>query len=252
MELNTLVSIITPCYNAEAFIAITIQSVVEQTYKNWEMLICDDCSTDCSAGIIKEYCRKDCRIKYLKTEKPSGSPALPRNIAIDKAQGRYLAFLDSDDIWLPDKLEEQLKLIEEKRCPIVYSNYEKMDENGKRSNRIIYAPQEVTMRHFEMGNPLPCLTVLVDTHVTGKFHFPNMHHEDCIAWIGLVQKFGKAYNTNTVAACYRVQKNSVSGNKLKILSWQWNVFRNVLHFSILKSIWCYVRYAYLGFIKSRK
>ena len=162
---NSLVSVITPCYNAESFIAETIESVINQTYTNWEMLICDDCSTDNSAKIIKAFCQRDVRIKYLKTQKASGSPALPRNIAINCARGRYLAFLDSDDIWLPLKLEEQLRLIREKECPLVYSNYEKMDELGERSDRVVYAPRQVALRQFNFGNPLPCLTVLVDTFI---------------------------------------------------------------------------------------
>ena len=252
MDTNPLVSVITPCYNAESFIAETIESVISQTYTNLEMLICDDCSSDNSAEIIKDFCQRDVRIKYLRTQKASGSPAMPRNLAINCARGRYLAFLDSDDIWLPFKLEEQLRLIREKECPLVYSNYEKMDEFGERSDRVVYAPRQVALRQFNFGNPLPCLTVLVDTFITGKFQFPNMHHEDCIAWIELIRKYGCAYNTNTVTACYREVRNSVSNNKLKILSWQWNIFRNVLHFSLVKSVWCYACYAYLGFRKSRK
>ena len=247
-----LVSVITPCYNAEKFIAEAIRSVIAQTYKNWEMLICDDCSMDRSAEIIKSYSEKDKRIKYFKTPKASGSPAIPRNIAIDHAKGRYLAFLDSDDIWLPHKLEEQLRLLSLKMCPLVYSNYEKIDILGRRSNRVFVAPKEVDIRKFNYGNPLPCLTVMVDTLITKKFHFPNLHHEDCITWIELIRKYGKAYNTNTVTAYYRQMNNSVSGNKFKILSWQWYIFRKVLHFNIIKSAFCYMCYAYCGFKKSKK
>lgn len=103
-----LVSIVTPCYNAERYIADTIASVQAQTYTKWEMMVVDDCSTDNSAEVIKRLAREDSRIKYFKTDKPSGSPTKPRNIALDKARGEYIAFLDADDLWLPQKLEEQL------------------------------------------------------------------------------------------------------------------------------------------------
>lgn len=107
-SINNRVSVITPSYNSSAFISQTIDSVLFQTYTDWEMLIVDDCSTDDSASIIKQYSKRDARIKYLKTDLPSGSPCEPRNIGIMSAQGRYIAFLDSDDVWLPNKLEEQL------------------------------------------------------------------------------------------------------------------------------------------------
>lgn len=103
-----LVSVVTPCYNAKAYIASTIDSVQKQTYTHWEMLVVDDCSTDNSAEIVKQMAQEDLRIRYLKTEKPSGSPTMPRNIALDNARGQYIAFLDADDLWMPEKLEEQL------------------------------------------------------------------------------------------------------------------------------------------------
>ena len=105
-----LISIIVPCYNSERYIVQSIESVIMQTFQQWEMIIVDDCSTDNSADIIKKYEAKDFRIRYLKTNEPSGSPSIPRNIGIREARGRYIAFLDSDDIWLPKKLEEQLNL----------------------------------------------------------------------------------------------------------------------------------------------
>lgn len=120
-----LVSVIIPCYNSERYIVQSIESVIMQTFQQWEMIIVDDCSTDNSADIIKKYEAKDFRIRYLKTNEPSGSPSIPRNIGIREARGRYIAFLDSDDIWLPKKLEEQLKFIDQPNVAMVFSNFGK-------------------------------------------------------------------------------------------------------------------------------
>ena len=114
---NKLVSIITPCYNAASVLSETIGSVRAQTYGEWEMLVVDDCSTDGSDKIAQEYARRDPRIRYLKTERPSGSPTVPRNLGLEAARGEYVAFLDADDLWLPEKLEEQVRFLEEGRLP---------------------------------------------------------------------------------------------------------------------------------------
>lgn len=137
--MQPLISIITPCYNAVPFIAQTIESVLTQTYPYWEMLIVDDCSTDRSAEIIQTYVKRDLRIKYFRTDHPSGSPSLPRNIAMEQAQGEYIAFLDSDDAWLPSKLEEQVIFIRSGPYDFIYSDYEKMAWDGKRNQRLIRA-----------------------------------------------------------------------------------------------------------------
>lgn len=131
-----LVSVITPCYNGANYIAACIESVLAQTLVNWEMLIVDDCSTDNSAEIILSYVKKT-REFVFQTNKPSGSPAIPRNIAIDNAKGHYFAFLDCDDLWLPRKLEEQYSYAEANNYLFVYSNYEKITSEGIRNERVI-------------------------------------------------------------------------------------------------------------------
>ena len=142
------VSIIMPVYNAERFIDEAIDSVISQTYFDWELLIVDDCSTDKSSTIVKNYLRNDSRIRYLKTDKCSGSPAFPRNLGINEAKGRYIAFLDSDDIWLPNKLEDQLKVLVQPEIAIVFSNYEKIGWDSKRYGRKIIAPSIVSQREL--------------------------------------------------------------------------------------------------------
>ena len=248
--MNYLVSIITPCYNSAQFITDTINSVINQSYPNWELLIIDDCSTDHSDKIIQEFSSRDKRIKYFKTEKPSGSPIYPRNMGIKNATGRYIAFLDSDDKWLPNKLEEQLELFKNEKTAVVYSNYEKINEEGKRENRIIKAPSQVNYIKLLESNVIGNLTGIYDTTKVGKVYCQNIHHEDYVLWLSILKKGFIAQNTQTVTALYRVRKNSVSSNKFKILSWQWNILRNVENLPFIKCIYYYSIYAVKAFLKS--
>ena len=247
-----IISIITPCYNSSNYISQTIESVISQTYANWEMIIVDDCSSDNSAQIINEYSQKDNRISYFKTDSPSGSPVVPRNIGIEHAKGRYIAFLDSDDLWLPNKLEEQLKLFDNKNVAIAYSNYEKINEAGERIQRIINAPNKVDYHNLLKSNVIGNLTGIYDTAKVGKIYCQNIRHEDYVLWLSILKKGYIAQNTNTVTALYRVRENSVSSNKLKILSWQWNILRNIENLSLLKAIYYYLIYAIKAFSKAIK
>ena len=141
MEKEELVSIITPVYNCEKLISSTIKSVQNQTYKNWEMLLIDDCSTDNSAKIIKEYSKKDSRIKYLKLKENSGA-ALARNKALEISNGRFIAYLDSDDLWRPEKLEKQVAFMLKNNYAFTCTDYEKITEDGKSLNKIIKIPKK--------------------------------------------------------------------------------------------------------------
>ena len=181
-----LVSIITPCYNAAPFISQAIESVLAQSFGDWEMIIVDDCSSDDSLLIIQEYARIDSRIRYLRTDKPSGSPTLPRNMGIKEAKGRYIAFLDSDDIWLPNKLSDQLKVFEKSEVAIVFSNYEKVNLDGERSGREIIAPCEVDYPLLLKGNCIGCLTAMYDSALTGKIFFKEIGHEDYVCWLSIL------------------------------------------------------------------
>lgn len=246
-----MISIITPSYNSQAFIGMAIDSVLSQTYSNWELIIVDDCSTDNSADIIQNYVQKDCRIKYFRTDRPSGSPTLPRNIGIKHAAGRHIAFLDSDDAWLPDKLEKQVKLLEDERVAIAFSDYEKMSEEGERNNRVIKAPKEVNYKQLLRGNVIGCLTAVYDTSKVGKMYFIPHTHEDYILWLSILKKGFVAVNTGTVEALYRVRRHSVSSNKWRVLSWQWDIYRNVEKVGLLKAMYYFAHYAYKAYRKAR-
>lgn len=246
------VSVIMPVHNAEKYLSESISSVLQQTYPYWELLIVDDCSTDNSLAIINRYAVLDARIRCLKTDAPSGSPCLPRNLGIKAAQGRFIAFLDSDDCWLPNKLEQQLCLFGETgTIGLVFSDYEKMSEEGERNNRVIKAPMKVSYKQLLRGNVIGCLTAIYDTSKVGKMFFMQHTHEDYILWLSILKKGFVAVNTGTVEALYRVRRNSVSSNKLKVLSWQWDIYRNIEKTGLLKAMYYFAHYAYKAYRKAR-
>ena len=248
-----IVSIIMPAYNAERYISQAIDSVIAQTYSDWELIVVDDSSNDSTASIVNRYQKIDDRIKYFKTDNPSGSPTLPRNIAIEKASGRYIAFLDSDDLWLPQKLNQQLSLFERgNNIAIVYSYYEKIDQNENRNNRIIKSPHMVSYLNLLKGNCIGCLTAMYDTQKVGKVYFERIGHEDYLLWLTILKKGFLAKSTTTVTALYREGNDSVSSNKLKILHWVWNILRNKEQLPFHKAIYYYMHYAVSSFVKSLK
>lgn len=249
--MNDLVSVVMPVYNAGVFLKEAVQSVVSQTYPHWELLIIDDCSTDDSVAIIRKFMEQDSRIRYYKTDKPSGSPTLPRNIGIEKACGRYIAFLDSDDVWLPEKLEQQLPLFERADTVIVFSDYEKISEQSIRNHRVVSAPAIVDYRKLLYGNVIGCSTAVYDTEKTGKIFFEYVNHEDYILWLSILKKGGVARNTGTVNTLYRVRKRSVSSNKRKAMSWQWHIYTRVEKVGYIRAAYYFIHYAYKAYRKSR-
>ena len=251
--MEIIVSVIMPVHNDEKFLRDSIPSVVSQSFKNWELLIVDDCSTDGSPQVIAEFCAKDNRIKHFKTEKASGSPTLPRNIGIENAKGRYIAFLDSDDQWLPTKLERQIREFKEKEGAVmVFSNYRKMDQFGKQHLQYVKAPAKTDYRHLLKGNVIGCLSAMYDSRKLGKRYFPRCGHEDYVLWLSILREGGIAYNTNTVEALYRLRGTSVSSNKFRAMRWQWNIYTKVEKLGILKSLYYFAHYAVKAVNKRRK
>lgn len=245
---SPLVSIITPCYNAERFIHEAIESVITQTFPNWEMLIVDDCSTDNSALIIKEYQSKDDRIRYFKTSKQSGSPSLPRNIGIQNAQGRYIAFLDADDIYCPTKIENQLKCFGD-HVGIVFSNHEKIKSDGTRNNRVIVGPKVIDYQKALQSTYICCCTIIYDSYKTGVMQFQDVGQEDYVFVLEILKKGFIAVNTNTCEALYRIVENSRSAQKFEMAKRQWHVLRNIEKLSLIKTAYYFCHYAIKGTLK---
>ena len=238
---DKLVSVITPLYNGARYVMGTISSVQSQTYENWEMIIVDDCSTDDSQEIVLKLAAQDSRIKYYKNEKNLGA-ADTRNRAISLAQGRYIAFLDSDDLWKPEKLERQLARMEETQTAFSYTACEVIDTDGKTTGKERYVPESVSYKRLLKGNVIPCLTVVLDRTKFESIVMPKIGHEDYATWLALLRECGQAYGINEVLASYRESSSSLSGNKLTAVGWTWNIYRKYLRLSLLESIYNFICY----------
>lgn len=247
-----MISIITPSFNAQETISGTITSVINQTYKDWEMLVIDDCSSDNTPMIVQSFASRDTRIRYYKTDYSSGSPSLPRNIGIENAFGKYIAFLDADDIWLPDKLQKEVKFIEENEYDLVYSYYEKMDWKGKRDNRIIKTREKTTYDNLLMSNSIPCLTSIVTRKAIGDTRFKQIQQEDFCFWLDILKKGYAAHNLCEVTALYREAKESRSANKFDMFKGYWNVIRNHQNKPFIKCCYYMIPYTVLGLTKYLK
>ena len=240
--MNHLVSIVMPCFNAERYIAQAIESVLMQTYEYWELLIVDDGSTDDSSKIIQSYSEKDARIRFYKTDIPSGGASVPRNIAVEKAKGRFIAFLDSDDVWMPTKLEQQLPLFSNEKTAIVFSNHEKINDRGERKNRRVIAPKIETYHSLLKENTIRTSAGIYDTDKVGKRFFENTRHEDFVFWLHILKENFLAKNTNTFEVLYRDLKHSLSGNKLRAATWTWNVYRKTEKLNLPVTLYYFFHY----------
>lgn len=238
-----LVTIVMPSYNSAAYIGEAITSVIHQTYADWELLVVDDGSTDHSPEIVKEFGKHDPRIHLLFNDRHTGMPSSPRNYALRHARGRYIAFLDSDDAWLPEKLSEQLPLFNDSNVAVVYSNYEKITASGERQGRVVKAPHTANYRRLLYGNVIGNLTGIYDRQKVGTVEILEIHHEDYAMWLQILKRGYLAKNTDTVTALYRVHDTSVTSKKFTILPWQWYIYRNIEHLSLPYSCLCYANYA---------
>lgn len=229
-----LVSIITPSYNSGAFIGETIKCIQAQTYKNWELLITDDCSTDNSRQIIMEYVDKDPRIKLFELKKNSGA-GIARNNSIKEAKGRYLAFCDSDDRWYPDKLEKQLQFMEEKNCGMSYTSYMTCNEDGVATGIVVCRNKE-TLSSLKRDDKIGCLTVIYDTKIVGKVFMPTIRkRQDWAMKLKVMQLCKEAFGIKEPLALYRVRDNSISRNKLSLVKYNIAVYQEVFGWSLLRS-----------------
>lgn len=248
--LQPLVSIVVPCYNADKFISQTIESVIAQTYRNWELLVIDDCSTDKTSDIVLSYCQKDHRIKLYHTDTQSGGPSFPRNRGIQLSKGNLIAFLDADDIWLPNKLSEQVSFLLINDYDFVFSNYEKISENGSRNNRVVRMKSVVNYSMMLRSSEIPCLTVLLKKSLIKNKYFKAVGKEDYLLWLEILKKGGgHAYNTCKVHALYRERLNSRSSNKFLMLYQQWVILRDFERLNLFDAVYCLVTYMVRGIRK---
>lgn len=233
---NELVSIITPAYNSERFIAETILSVQAQTYTNWEMIIVDDCSTDKTAEIIASFQEKDPRIKYICNATNRGS-AISRNIALQKAKGKWIAFLDSDDIWHPEKLEKQIEFMKRNNYHFSYTNYCEIDENSKETGILVSGPKVITKKMMIAYCWPGCLTIMYDAEKIGLMQSVDIKiNEEYALWIK-ISKITNCHLLEENLAKYRRHSQSLSNiSYLKLIKWHYLMFRKSENKSVISSI----------------
>lgn len=237
LEYEPLVSIITPCYNAEKYIAETIESVIDQSYQNWELIIVDDISTDKSIEIIDFYSKKDSRIKYYILDEKGGA-SIARNKAIMQSTGKYIAFLDSDDIWKKDKLKKQVDFMEENHINFSYHNYELINEKSIPLNKLRVAPKSISYYRALIGCSIGCLSAMYNCETIGKVQIKKLDkRNDDALWFKILKKAKKGYLLDDNLAFYRVGNNSISsGSKIKLLKYHYKLYREAQEYNIILSL----------------
>lgn len=243
-DLHPLVSVIMPCYNMERFIADTINSVIHQTFADWELLIVDDASTDGTVAIVQSLAEQDDRINFSANSEHAGI-APTRNSCIKKAKGRFLAFLDADDIWHPEKLERQLHFMLDRHIGFSYSSYDLIDESGKPMEKTIKTAGDLDYKAYLRNTIIGCSTVMVDIDVIGPVEVPDFRtSEDTATWLDILKKGFKAYAIEEPLTFYRIRSHSASSNKLKASADLWKVYRQNEKLPFFKAVFYFCCYAF--------
>ncbi len=238
---NPKVSVITPVYNAEEFLSETIESVLNQTYENFEFLLIDDCSTDSSAEMIREFAEKDYRVKYIRLKENSGA-AVARNKGLEKAQGRFIAFVDSDDKWYPQKLSKQLAFMEKNGKAFTYTKYERITEEGEVFGAPSF-PKRLNYSGLLKNTAIACSTVVIDREIIGDFRMPLVRKgQDTATWLKILKNHEYAYLVDEVLNQYRSREGSLSSDKFGALKRTWNTYRNIEKLPLHKAAYYFVFY----------
>lgn len=241
-----LVSVITPTYNCAAFIGETIESVLAQTYTDWEMVIVDDCSNDNTEEIVRGYAERDQRIKYYCLENNSGA-AVARTMAMSLAEGNYMAFLDSDDLWMPDKLKKQVTFMKKNQIAFSCTAYEQIGEDGKSLGRTIKTIPRTNYNRLLLDCPVGNSSVMYDVKKMGKFTVPDIRkRNDDALWLKMLKKEPYIYGMKSVLMKYRIRKYSISQNKMKVIKYHWILYRQIEKLSVVRSMlhiayWCVIK-----------
>lgn len=244
--IDELISIIMPTYNCGKFISETIKSVQEQTHQNWELIIVDDCSTDDTQKILEPISRNDNRIHYHRLSHNSGAAAA-RTKAMELAIGSYIAFLDSDDIWVPEKLEKQLKFMKKNHYNFTCTSYQKMNESGNLGKKIVHCIPRTDYKRLLLDCPVGNSTVMYNVTNMGKFKVPDIRKRNDIAlWLQMLKKERYIYGYPKVMMYYRIRKHSLSKNKLSVVKYHWILYRKIGHLSVYSSVFHII---YYGIIK---
>ncbi|MDU4189071.1 MAG: glycosyltransferase family 2 protein [Aeromonas sp.] len=249
MSNGSLVSIIMPSYNSADTIITSIKSVQSQSYTHWELLITDDNSSDNTVSLVKDIMISDSRISIEVNDINSGA-GFSRNKSISRSNGKYIAFLDADDIWLPNKLSTQVAFMDETNSLFSYTAYQKFSDAGL--GGVIIPPPHVTYSELLRGSVIGCLTAMFNAEVLGRQTMPLIRkRQDMGLWLKLLKICHEAQCIPEVLAQYRTD-SGMSQNKLSAAKYQWRLYRDVVGLNLIKSVWYFGWYAINGFIKYRK
>ena len=243
MTSKVLVSIITPTYNSEDYVDATIQSVCDQTFTDWELVVVDDCSTDSTVERVRVWQKADSRIKLLCNPENLG-PGPTRNRAMQASEGRYIAFLDSDDIWLPNKLTVQLAAMRSAGAVFSFTSYEMIDRTGAALGRVVRAPRTLCYAELLRNTVIGCLTVMVDRSEVGTLEMPNIpSRQPLVLWLRILKQHGPGLGVADVLARYRVRPGSISSDKMRAARQVWRVYREYEGLSLFRSARYFFSYA---------
>ncbi|UWY29269.1 glycosyltransferase [Flavobacterium sp. TR2] len=250
--MNELVSIIVPTYNTEKFIRSTIESVQNQTYANWEMVLVDDASTDKTVSIIKEFAQQDNRIKLFELPENRGN-GFARNAALEKATGRYIAYLDADDLWFPQKLEKQINFLKANNLHFTFSFYDSIDEEGNNLNRRVESPNPLTYKQLFFCNYVGNLTAIYDADYFGKIILEaSQKRQDWRIWLTILKQIETAKPIPEPLAFYRIRKDSVSSSKFKLIKHNFGVYREFHGYNFVFSVLLMMRFLFTQLIMKPK
>ena len=246
--MSELVSIITPTFNAEKFIRATIESVQKQSYQNWEMILVDDASTDQTVTIVKEFAQKDDRIKLTELPKNSGN-GFARNVALEKAVGKYIAYLDADDLWLPVKLERQIQFLKANNLPFTFSFYDCIDEEGNDLHKRVEAPLNLKYEQLFFCNYVGNLTAIYDVDFFGKIVIEaTQKRQDWRLWLTILKQIEVTKPVPEILAFYRIRKDSISSSKFKLIKHNFGVYRDFHRFNFVFSALLMTRFLFTQLI----
>lgn len=248
-----LVSIIMPSYNCGQYVEESIRSVQAQTYKNWEIIFVDDCSTDATVARVKVMMAADDRIRLFQNASNRGA-AVSRNNALREAKGRWIAFLDSDDLWEPNKLERQIGFMEEHGCKFSYTYYEEMDADGKDTGVVVLGPKKITKAGMFAFCWPGCLTVMYDREKIGLVQIADIKkNNDYAMWLKVCQKADCYLLPETLAKYRRGRSGSVSSHSIStMIKWHYKLFRDAEKMNPVSSLWHTGVNLVCGFYKKRK
>lgn len=241
---SPLVSVIIPTFNSEKYISDTIASVQKQTYQNWEIVIVDDCSTDRTQDIVLDFSKSDERIKFYPLEKNSGA-GIARDFAVSKASGKYISFLDSDDLWKPEKIEKQVDFMIKNNLPFTFSFYDCINEQGESLNKRIEAPKNLSYRQLFFCNFVGNLTGIYDVDFFGKIPISKIRkRQDWMQWLTILKKIKTAQPVPESLAFYRIRENSISNSKTDLIKYNFAVYREFHGLNFVISIFCMIGFLF--------